>query len=105
RLRREPLDRGDLLIGEPHAGVALAEHRAVVPARGADRSAVGVVAAEGLAGEVLRGAGVFDVFVEGHALGEPLGSHDTLGHTRLLYAFRSAELRHYLVGEPSHRAL
>src|SRR5262249_6080291 len=84
RLRGEPLDASGLLIAEPPARIALAEHRAVVAARGADRPAVGVVAAEGLAGEILRAAGPLHVFVERQALGESLGSNDAPGHPILL---------------------
>src|SRR5437879_13127765 len=51
RVRGEPFDGPDLLVGEPRARVALAEYRALVLANGADRSAVGQTAAEPLPGD------------------------------------------------------
>src|SRR5438477_430793 len=78
RLRGEPRDRRRLLIGQPRPGVALAEDRAVVLARAADRAAVGPIgSAERLAREVLRAADVFDVVLERPSFREPLGcDHD-----------------------------
>ena len=45
----EPADGRRLVVVEARPRVALAQHRAVVPARGADRPGVGKVAAERLA--------------------------------------------------------
>src|SRR2546422_11248138 len=65
-LRREPANRGGLRVGEARALVRLAEVLGPVAAR---------LALRALALEVLGGADVGDVLVEGHARGEPLGRH------------------------------
>src|SRR5262249_44597272 len=82
RLRAEPPDGLDLIRGEPQPLVALAQDAAVVLARGAHRAAVGEVAAEGLARQVLGTAGVLHVLIEGPALRESLGGDDAPGHGR-----------------------
>jgi len=74
-----------LLVGEARPRIAVAEHAAVVPARGADRPAVGEVAPERLPGEVLGAPGVLHVLVERHPSGEPLGRDDALGHAVLSF--------------------
>src|SRR5439155_22987823 len=63
-LRREPANRRGLRVGEARALVRLAEVLGPVATR---------LALRALALEVLGGAGVGDVLVEGHARGEPLG--------------------------------
>src|SRR5437016_1990603 len=63
--------------------VALAEDRAVVLARPADRAGVGVIGAEALAREIVGAADVLHVRLERHALGEPLGGDHALAHACL----------------------
>src|SRR5438132_1260993 len=58
----------------------------VVPARMAGRPAAGEIAPPRLACDILGAAGVPDVRVEGHTLGEPLSVDDAPSHALLLGA-------------------
>src|SRR5262249_25593559 len=71
-----PLYGRDLVVAEARPRVALAKHRSLVLARSRLGSAVREVAPEALAREVLGASGESHVLVEGHPLGEALGSDD-----------------------------
>ena len=95
-LRREPSDRRGLRVGEPRDLVRLSEVSAPVTAR---------LALRAFALEVLGGADIGDVLVEGEALGEPRGCHHALAalHGVLLWLLETDSGRNSSTGGPARR--
>src|SRR5881628_1753143 len=95
-LRREPSDRRGLRVGEPRDLVRLSEVSAPVTAR---------LALRAFALEVLGGADIGDVLVEGEALDEPRGCHHALAalHGVLLWLLETDSGRNSSTGGPARR--